>query len=314
MRFLIVVSIFLSSVVSADTLSVKIDCKDGKCFPSAPNTAELTKQVNSLNRRLVAAKKALERADISRITGDELVALKEKVKSLEGEVKNLNAALNAVGVAVISYCKNLSKVVLELGAKLKKLEDEVSSLFTKMDDRVDNFINETNTRLNNRKVNLDIGAFGLFTSPFGLSAGGVLTLDLPLGEGLWRARLSGGLGVSPSVNLSALTSLSVVRKFSFFSVGPAILAVMDVRNVIENRPLWIAGGGAEIRFSALGFNFWAMPFVGAGPGDTTTTKTSYTYAQTPCGKVVSEVAAGTTNKTDVVVHGGVVVGITYSLF
>lgn len=318
MRFFIAVSMFLSSIAFADTLTVKMDCKDGKCVPAGTDASGLAKQVASLRNQLNVARRALEKAGVSQITGDDLIALKDKVRKLENEVKEMSGVLNntaGVALSVADSHKKLAKEVELLKEQVDGLTKGVVNKFKDVDERVDNLGVYMKNSFNRRKINLDLGAFGLFSSPFGLSAGGMLTLDFPLGEGYWRTRMSAGLGVSPSKNLSVLTSLSVVRNLtSYFSFGPAVLAVLDMKDVVSDAPMWFAGGGMEMRFMVWKINMLVMPFVGGGPAYETGTTTKYDYSDTPCGKVVSEsTTAGSTRKV-MNIQGGVVVGFTFSLF
>ena len=251
-----------SSIASGEVLTVKMNCKNGKCTPVSQDV-----------------KTTMSPAEIAKVK-----ALLKKAQELKARLNDVDKADSArfetlTGRVMPEVAKALTEA-RELAEKNKAKTDElekkvsaqnltlaqfrtVVSLLSHHLDKLDG----ENAILKARKVNFEVGFFGAFTHPFGTEVGLLLGISLPMGEtGLWNTRFSGGGGLSPSNSFGWATKLSVTRTFGnskLFSFGPSVIALGDQGNIFNGSEGWIVGGGAELRVTFKNrFFIEATPFVG----------------------------------------------------
>ena len=330
-RYLFVISVlaiaFGSQAASGEELRAKIVCKDGICTPvaSGTNAADL-KKVQALARRAAQLKKAIDEADgRDRSRVDQFT---DEVNRLRKEVENLKTDRDAAGSAlnnVSNKANEADRVVRETRDSLARLAKDVSELQAKANAawRLAKHL----AKLPRPKIDLELGAAGFFTYRFGDGAGAMLALVLPMGNaGRWNMRLSGGLGVSPSLGLGWMAHTSLAYRWKHISLGPAALALGDQGDLLSGTKNWIVGGGADLRLHLGRFYLAATPFIGAatktstvGVGEWVMTKVTSSPAipNCPCSGGTSGEGywtGGTENKRCVGLAGGVLLQAGVSLF
>jgi hypothetical protein len=241
-----------------------------------PDVVKLLKQAAGLRAQLERIRSELlgRQYDYAR-----LAKLESALKALEDRINDLasraqDGASAGEQKAVRDGLAKSTREIARLGRELVALAKRVAA-----DER-------RLSILESRHVSLDLSAFGGGAMLYSHTAGASVSLYLPLGTGRWGAKLTGGLGISPSNNLGMLTSVSVSARLGLFSIGPAAIYMADLGNTLTNSGKFVAGGGFE---ASLHITKWmyisALPFAGVGVG-ISNDWVGPTYVKAPCGKVL----------------------------
>lgn len=307
---------FVSQIALAETLTVKMECKNGKCVPEQSQNKIDKKDINALRAQLNDAKGKLRKIDDVVSLREDIFSLKQKVKSIDSSLLELEKATNSIGEKTASLRDDVGTLQKEIESILRR----IASSHMILSDRIRLLENETRMRFRSRKINLEIGTYGIFSNPFGFTSGVLLALDIPMGDlGSWHSFVTGGLGLSPSISLGYLTSLSVDKRINkFMMFGPSVLSFGDFRDMLTQKINWVAALGVDVRFTFNSVNLVIVPFVGFGPNEknVSSSREKITYENTVCGTVVKkelvETQSGKERKLNV--QGGFLVTLTYSLF
>jgi len=287
---LTVIFCFLATPAFSEELTVRLNCKNGKCVPvtPAPKASPVVDvgALKSAAAKLAAAKKALEDVKIGKgridQAYDKLLKLEDAMKDLKGTLADLNKRLGS---------QQDKKELEQLEAEDRMLEDAISKLLIKnglQDLKVEKLqaeLAKTNALLHARRTNLELSPYGLLAYNFGAVGGLHLSVSLPMGdEGLWLANLGGGLGVTDTVGVGWIADLSFLRKLnSHLALGPAFLAAGNEGD-LTNGSKWLLGGGLELKLNTKMFFASLMPFVGVTTGKNTIGVWHAAEGkQTPCG-------------------------------
>ncbi|MDP3986886.1 MAG: hypothetical protein Q8P81_01530 [Nanoarchaeota archaeon] len=291
----------------AETLKVQMDCKGGICVPTQQNNVDVVR----VQKQIASVKKKLEKVEQAVGLVDDVSNLKKQVGEIQDELKGLKNANGASKSDVVGLEDRLGKVERKI-----VWESNRAIVFElALNSKIDNLEKSMNKKMDNRKNNLQLGTYGLFSSPFENMVGLMLTLDVPMGdEGKWHSLLTGGLGLSPSVNLGFLTSFGVERNLGKrFSIGPIALLFGDLKNMMGEKVNWVAAGGLSARVRFDDFNISLSPFLGMGPNDNVILSGTTVTKQTTCG-LVSETTTKDAVVREMSIQAGALLTLGYSLF
>lgn len=180
-----------------------------------------------------------------------------------------------------------------------------------------------------RRVNLELGVLGGAAWKYGATLAPLaVSLVFPMGEsGLWKTRLTAGLGLSPSVGVGWLAVGALARSLSRGSLelGPAVLGLGDAGDLVGDTRGWVLGAGAQVRMKVGARAFVSVtPFVGVasktnvvGVGEWVTLKpVTPPTPNCPCASGGSEGywTGGTASKRCLGFSGGALVSIGAVLF
>lgn len=263
----LVLAAFCNEAKAAPAQVCLKDGKGVKCLnvQQGASAAVNTARVNALLRQAAKLSKQIrEMLDAGNgKAGDvaaDVINLKEKVRDLEAAIRQLATDAKTGRVDSARALKRLADLERAMGLLGHELSAHRHAL---------RYLIKNVRHLEKRRINLEIGGFGAGAYKYGGEAGALVSLALPMGEsGLWTARLSGGLGVSPSMGLSwlAMGTLSRTLAKGRLELGPAILGMGDEGGLIQGRKNWLFGAGAELRLHlAPQVHLSVAPFMGVTP-------------------------------------------------
>ncbi len=262
--FAVVVGLAISAMAAMVWAQPATVClKDGsgvKCL-NVQGGGVVAPRIGALLRQIRIARQDLE--DV-RLAGNgkagdvvsDVADLKKKLKDLEAALQQLGSDAKSGKVdsaTALSKLKNVAQQLQLLGEELSVHRQAIRILKKRV------------RRLEKRRIDLEVGAFGAGSVVYGGTGGALVSLALPMGEnGLWTTRLSGGLGVSPSVGLGWLVMGSLTRTLGKGkgSFGPALLAMGDQGELLGSTQSWVLAGGAELRLHLGPVHLIATPFLG----------------------------------------------------
>lgn len=306
------VNIMLLSNVYSEELTVKLNCKNGKCVPlSQQQVNNVTPNLNAINRQLLDLKIKLNeisnREQISSSTIEEIVKLQQQVKDLQEYLKALDNKLNS------------KEDIEEVDKKINEFFYIVGRFLARINHRLneqDHQLFLLEEQIKAQQNNFEISGFWLYGTTFGHLEGIRLGLNIPLKEGLWATHLNGGIGVSPSFGIGWLGNMSLERKIGkFFSIGPSILAFGDFGNLLKDKQEWFMGGGINVGinlFSRLFLN--VNPFIGVGINEVNKGWVEPQYKSTVCGSILVKDGYWSNKEKELGFGGGVLVSLGSSLF
>lgn len=258
----IVTLVALSRPAKAEELRAKIVCTNGVCVPVSSGNVNAAR-VKALLRRAAQLKSALENAggvDKGRVGK----ALGELAKAVE-ELKNLKESVDKLERLAKSG-EYKGKVAL---AKLAEAERRLAELEQNVSAQRKAHIGLTKKvgRLVERRVNLELGVLGGAAWKYGATVSPLaISLVLPMGEtGVWKTRVTAGLGLSPSIAVGWLAMGTLTRSLARgqMELGPAVLGMGDAGDLVGETRGWVLGGGVNVRLNISARAFVSLtPFLG----------------------------------------------------
>lgn len=309
---ILLVDFLLLSSVHSEELTVKLNCKNGKCVPiSQQQVNNVAPNLNAINRQLLDLKIKLHeisnREQVSAASIEEIVKLQQQVRDLQEHLKALDDKLNN------------KEDIEEVDRKINEFFYIVGKFLVKINHRLNEqdhqlFLLEEQVKA--QQNNLEVSGFWLYGTTFGHLEGIQLGLNIPLKEGLWITHLNGGVGVSPSIGVGWLGNMSLERKIGkFLSIGPSILAFGDLGNLLEDKREWFVGGGINVRINFLKRLFLDInPFIGVGINEVNKGWIAPQYKEVVCGSVLIKEGYWSNKEKELGLGGGVLVSLGSSLF
>lgn len=288
MRKLIVILslLLMGSTVSADELTVRLNCKNGKCVPAQTTPKVDADQVQALRRSMAEARQALDRArsraGVDETTLARLAKLEKAFTQLEEHVAAMDKAL--LKKTDLQQVVNVANLVLRLlDMNIAKLQKAASKAF----DAIAETLEKLESIMEARRTRLDLSLFGTSGLTYQYGGGVKLALVLPMGQS-WTTSLSLGFGVSPSNKVGLLAGLSVQKQLvKGLWVGPGVLYLRDMGTVLNTESNFVLAGTADLTYF-----FWREMFVsgqlyfGAGvKQDKVSIYYDAQFVDSPCGKI-----------------------------
>ncbi|MBU1180303.1 hypothetical protein KJ885_05145 [Patescibacteria group bacterium] len=310
--------VFVAANAHGEEFRAKIVCSNGICVPTTQGVSVSDmKKLAALSARAARLRRAINEVDgRDRSRVDQFITdvnqLKHQVADMEKALQELGADAKTGKIdsaAALAKLKNMEKALGLLGDELSSHRHALQKL-----------VKKTRRLAKRPTANMEFAGWGAVAYKYGPSAGGSVSVALPMGEsGLWTTRLTAGLGVSPSAGLGWLATGSLTR-FLFtrdIAVGPAILGMGDAGDLLGEESTWLLAGGVEFRLKLGPVHLVATPFLGVtNEGVGHSMWTSPTYKSTVCGPTLVKAGYWTkTGESDVLsLTGGILVSVAVPLF
>lgn len=262
------------------------DAYGQKCVETAPAGSSADSSARIIRILLNQAREALrDLRENGRAAGSVAADIKELDKLFK-ELQKRYAELERSAKSGEWDAKDALKGLAEARKELGRHRDELKALW---EERV--VLAKRVKRLEERRrLNLELSVLGGAAWNYGATMSPLaVSLVLPLGEdGLWKTRLTAGLGLSPSAGLGLIAMGTLTRSLGRTSLelGPAVLGLGDVGDLLGDTRAWVLAGGLQLRVKQSRGYISVTPFVGVTvkrESNTIWHPAEYKWKQTDCG-------------------------------